>query len=196
MDWSACYQTGETPWEKGEPHPALPSFLSTHQHLFANRPRIFHPGCGFGRDVALLAELAESVTALDIAEEAISMAKTLHSAKNIHWELGDLFTWSECESYDLVWEHTFISAIPPSSRSDYARIVHQVLKPGGIFCGIFFLNPDHDPDEGPPFHISREQLHAMFDFGFELLEDHPNPVTYECRENRETLMIWKRKESS
>lgn len=193
MDWSACYQNGETPWEKGEPHPVLSSFLGSHQHLFEKRPRIFHPGCGYGRDAAVLAEVAESITALDIAEEALAMARKLHSAKNIRWQKADLFKWPEIEEYDLVWEHTCISALPISTRDDYARVIHQVLKPGGIFCGIIFLNPDHDPVEGPPFHISREELHAMFDFRFELLEDHPNPPTYKGRENRETLMIWKRK---
>lgn len=193
MDWSACYQNGETPWEKGAPHPALSSFLSSHQDLFANEPRIFHPGCCFGRDAAVLARVAESITAIDIAVEPIAMAKQLHPAKNIRWEIGDLFTWPEEDCYDLVWEHTCISAIAPSTRSDYARTIHQVLKPGGIFCGIIFLNPDHDPDQGPPFHISRAELHDMLDFGFDLLEDLPNPPTYEGREDRETLMIWRKR---
>lgn len=193
VDWEAHYRDGKTPWEKGEPHPVLPLFLLTHASLFNKRPHIFQPGCGYGRDAALLAEHATSVTALDIADAPIAEAKRLHPTADIRWEVGDLFTWPETRKYDLVWEHTCISAIPPPSRSDYARVVHQVLKPKGILCGVFFLNPDHDPEAGPPFHISRSQLHEMFDSGFDLIEDLPNPPTYEGRENRETLMIWKKR---
>lgn len=193
IDWEAQYRDGETPWEKGEPHPALPLFLRSHAALFEKNPRVFHPGCGYGRDAALLAEQAESVTALDIAETPIAEAKKLHSHQNIRWAIGDLFTWPEIEKYNLVWEHTCISALPPSVRPDYARAIHQVLKPSGILCGVFFLTPDHDPEEGPPFQIRREQLHEMFDFGFDLIEDLPDPVTYKDRENRETIMVWKKR---
>lgn len=195
MDWSARYRDGDTPWEKGEHHPALPLFLDSHQALFKNRPRIFHPGCGFGRDAAFLAPLATSVTALDISEEALNTARNLHSHTNIRWAQADLFNWPEKDSYQLVWEHTCLCAIPPTTRPDYAQIIHQVLEPHGLLCGIFFLNPNRHPNEGPPFPISREELHALFDFGFDLIEDHPNPTTYLGRENRETLMIWQKKSS-
>jgi SAM-dependent methyltransferase len=194
LDWDAAYASGDIPWDKGEPHPALPLFLESHLHLFVKKPRIFHPGCGFGHDAAVLSEWSSELTALDLAAQAIATAKKLYpSPPHLRWEQGDLFTWPEKEHYDLVWEHTCISGLVPSSRIHYARSVHQVLKPGGILCGIFFLNPDHPPDEGPPFHLSRADLHGMFDFGFDLLEDLPNPPTYEGRENRETMMIWKKK---
>ncbi len=194
IDWDARYRDGETPWEKGMAHPALPFFIESHPAFFEGKPRLFHPGCGYGRDAAHLAPLCREITALDIAEEAITNAKNLYPAlENIRWEQGDLFTWDEPEHYDLVWEHTCFCAITPSYRAAYVRAIHTLLKPGGLLLGIFFLTPDHPIGEGPPFRVSRDQLNHFFGKDFELIEDIPNPPTYDGREDTETIMIWRKR---
>ncbi|MGJ8697487.1 MAG: methyltransferase domain-containing protein [Verrucomicrobiaceae bacterium] len=190
VDWDSCYRDGETPWEKGMAHPALPLFLSNHPDLFHPKPRIFHPGCGFGHDAALLAPHSSEITALDLARAPIAKARELHPAPNINWQIGDLFSWPEKEAYHFAWEHTCFCAIPTDRRPDYARALHQILKPGGHLAGIFFLNPDHPVEEGPPFGVTRNELNNHFSPYFDLLLDHPDPPTFEGRENRETLMIW------
>ena len=193
VDWDARYRDGETPWEKGMAHPALPFFVSSHPGIFEKKPRVFHPGCGFGHDAAILVSHCEELTALDLAAAPLEAAKDLYPTENIRWEVGDLFAWDEPEKYDLVWEHTCFCAIPLEFRTKYVKAVHRLLKPGGHLAGIFFLNPDHALEEGPPFGVTRDELNGFFGNGFELLEDHPKPETYEGRENRETLMVWRKR---
>ncbi|MDB4299410.1 TPMT family class I SAM-dependent methyltransferase [bacterium] len=193
IDWDARYRDGETPWEKGMAHPALPFFVSKHPELFAEKPRLFHPGCGYGHDAGRLAPLCSELTALDLAAEPIARAKALYPAPNIHWEVGDLFAWDEPGKYDLVWEHTCFCAIPLNRRPEYVRAIHALLKTGGFLTGVFFIEPDHLPEEGPPFGVTREELNQLFAEDFELIEDLPNPPTYEGRENRETVMIWQKR---
>jgi SAM-dependent methyltransferase len=193
VDWDARYRDGETPWEKGTAHPALPFFVASHPGLFEGKPRVFHPGCGFGHDAAILAPHCEELTALDLAAVAVEAAKDLYPAKNIRWEAGNLFAWDEAGKYDLVWEHTCFCAIPLKLRTEYVEAVHRLLKPGGHLVGVFFLNPDHALEEGPPFGVSRDDLNGFFGDRFELLEDHPDPETYEGREKREAIMVWRKR---
>src|SRR5690349_19537326 len=54
-EWENRYQKGETPWEKGEAHPALISFL--RRTPVAGRGLV--PGCGSGHDVRALAATAD-----------------------------------------------------------------------------------------------------------------------------------------
>ena len=194
VDWDARYRDGEIPWEKGMPHPGLLFFVERHREIFADAPRLFHAGCGYGRDASYLALFCSELTALDISEAPIDGAKKLYpEIKNINWHTADLFTWDEPEKYDLVWEQSCFCAIPLERRQDYVRSVHALLKPGGLLVAVFFLNPDHPPEEGPPFGVTREELNDFFAENFELLEDSPNPPTYEGRENRETIMVWRKR---
>src|SRR6266542_6168987 len=48
-DWEARYQSGDMPWEKGEPSPGLVDFLGAQPEL--RRGTVVVPGCGTGHDV-------------------------------------------------------------------------------------------------------------------------------------------------
>ena len=194
VDWNACYHSGETPWEKGEPHPELPFLLSGHREVFSNASAILVPGCGVGHDAAAIAKATPAtVTGLDLAEGAIALASSRHADSPVSWKVGDLFTWQG--RFDLVFEHTCFCAIPPDRRADYASTMGRLIPPGGYLVGIFFLNPDHEGEEGPPFGVSVEELKDYFEPDFDLEWSRQPQRTYEGREGdgRELAMIWKRR---
>ena len=198
MDWGRCYRQGDTPWEKGEPHPELPFLLERYRELFAESDRLLIPGCGFGHDAALIAGTAGGeIEGLDIVKEAVMEAKEKYPMENISWQCGDLFEWSEGKegAYDMVWEHTCFSAIPPETRLNYAVAMASLIRQNGYLLGVFFPNPDHPAEDGPPFHVSVAELHQLFDKDF-LLEWSAEPSkTYESRQGRgrELSMLWQRK---
>lgn len=194
IDWSARYQTGETPWEKGEPHPELPFLISNHREIIESAGSVLVPGCGFGHDARLIASsTAGQVVGLDLAPEAIAKAGEKDKRENLSWVLGDLFEWDG--AYDLVFEHTCFCAIPVARRIDYVAKMADLLSSGGHLLGIFFLNPDHESEEGPPFGVSVEELNAFFSEHFELVWSMPPSKTYEARvgEGRELAMLWRRR---
>jgi len=194
VDWNLRYQTGETPWEKGEPHPELPFLLSAHQGIFASAESVFVPGCGVGHDVALIRAVNQGeVLGLDIADEAIDRATARYSDLDISWQAGDLFTWQGV--YDLVFEHTCFCAIPVARRPDYVEAMARLIPSGGHFAGIFFLNPDHEGEEGPPFGVGPEELERYFSSDFVLQWSRAPQKTFKSREGegRELCMIWRRK---
>lgn len=190
-DWESCYQEGNTPWDRGTHAPVLNELDESHPGLF--RGKILVPGCGLGHDARWFAKRGCDVTALDIAPTAIERGRALDSHGTVNFVEGSLFDLPSGlpGSFDIVWEHTCLSAMPPQLRPQYARGMTSALKPGGLIIGVFYLNPDLDPGEtGPPFGLSLEELTAMWaSVGMEPREHWVPKTAYEGRENRELFMI-------
>ncbi len=187
-DWENRYHTGDMPWEKGAPHPALIAFLKSNPV----HGRVLVPGCGTGHDVRALAATADEVVGLDIAPSAITRAKAQPAVGGERYLLGDLFALppSLRGKFDVVFEHTCFCAIDPSLRESYVTAVAGALKPGGHLLASFYLDPGLDPGEsGPPFGVTREQLDAFFSPRFTPVREWQPPATYPGREGRETFRL-------
>lgn len=197
-DWQNQYATGQTPWDRGAPAPALLAYLAAHPVT----GRVLVPGCGTGQDVKALAQAgAVEVTGLDLAPLAVERAQQfLADTPHTQVLLGDLFTVCHTPSlagqFDLVWEHTCYCAIPPARREDYVSAVAAALKPGGHLLGVFYLNPwdkDEDQTQGPPFGTGLDELRQMMETRFRLVEAWQPDVAYPGREGREWCGLFEKK---
>lgn len=187
-DWDERYRTGETPWDKGAPHPALIAFLKAQPV----HGRVLVPGCGLGHDVRALAATADEVTGLDIAPAAIRASKAQPAIGGERYVLGDLFALPPAMrgAFDCVFEHTCFCAIDPGLRTDYVAAVAGALRPGGHLLAIFYLDPGLDPGEGgPPFGTSKLELDALFSSRFSLVKEWQPAATYPGREGRELFRV-------
>jgi SAM-dependent methyltransferase len=185
-DWEAQYQRGETPWDKGAPHPALLDFLRTEKIA----GRVLVPGCGTGHDVRALAAHGAEAIGLDLAAGAIAKAESFPRAGREHYVQGDLFALPAgmCGAFDWVFEHTCFCAIDPGRRGEYVRAVHAALRPGGRLLAIFYLDPGNDsPEEGPPFESTLGEIDRLFSPLFTLAREWPPASTYPHREGREWM---------
>ncbi|MEW6325849.1 MAG: thiopurine S-methyltransferase, partial [Nitrospirota bacterium] len=91
--------------------------------------------------------------------------------------------------YDWLFEHTFFCAIDPSLRDRYMETAASLLKPGGHLLGVFY---HIQPETGPPFGATREELLDRFKPKFSL-EFECVPRSYESRMGKELLMLWRRR---
>jgi SAM-dependent methyltransferase len=150
------------------------------------------PGCGSGHDVRAISSKGAEVTGLDLSETALRFARDFPRAGSEIYEQGDLFAlpkeWDA--QLDWVFEHTCFCAIPPERRADYVRAVSRVLKPGGHYLAIFFLDPG--VEQGPPHGSTREEITALFDPDFELLEEWIPEKTFAGREGQELCQLRRR----
>jgi 2-polyprenyl-3-methyl-5-hydroxy-6-metoxy-1,4-benzoquinol methylase len=187
-EWEERYRRGDTPWEKGAPHPALVAWLEKH----ALTGRVLVPGCGSGHDVRALAARGAEVVGLDIAPSAIRAARHHLPVGRESYEVGDFFrppaAWRG--AFDGLFEHTCFCAIDPSLREAYARSAATVLRPGGHFLAIFYLDPG--PEDGPPFGCTKAGLDVLFSPAFRLLEERDMLPTHPGREGREILRLYER----
>ena len=190
-DWESCYQQGETPWDQGKPSPPLMAEIK-------RRPvsgRVLVIGCGAGHDVAALAGLGLDVTGLGIAPTAIAKARANYPRHAERFVLGDLFKLPSAlrGAFDVVVEHTCLSALPPEQRPLYAASVRAALKPDGQIIGVWFIKPDLDPGEtGPPFPLPVAELDALFAGNFEIVTDYVPGNSFPQRAYRERVRVLRR----
>lgn len=104
--------------------------------------------------------LLPDITLIDIAPLLTQTLaeKFKHSEKGrIKIITGDFFEHEG--KYDLILEQTFLSALNPSLRPEYAAKMHQLLTPGGRLAGVLF---NKHFDESPPYGGGEEEYRELF----------------------------------
>jgi methyl halide transferase len=211
--WEGLYAGGQDGWDLGEPTLALADWLDAGGRFeppparAANAksapggsagaiaiPRIAVPGAGRGHDARLLARRGYRVTAFDFAEAAVAEARRLAAAEAVELavERRDVFTLAHdhAGAFDGVWEYTCFCAIDPARRDEYARVLHAILRPGGLLLACFF--PLREGDDGPPFPVSRADVERALAGRFTVLEAGPPPRSVERRRGLEWLVCARR----
>ena len=195
-DWEACYRGGDTPWDKGQPAPPLLELLGRKPLALWGDGPVLVPGCGFGHDVRALAATGLPVVGLDIAETAVQRARGFPATGRESYEAGDFLdpAWRRGRGFSAIWEHTCFCAMDPGLRGKYAEAAADVLGPGQILAGVYYLTPN-DPDEdggGPPFNVTVEELDALFAPWFERIDAWVPQQVYPGREGREWTGIFRK----
>jgi len=167
-------------WDIGEPLP---------------RGTAFVPGCGRGYSlVALAAAGFDAVTGLEIAPTAQQAATEFVATQRDHVDVSkiqvvvdDFFKYEGPPGgFDLVYDCTFLCAIPPETRQQWAAKMAELVKPGGEIVTLIFPVFDKRPDPvdgdvgpGPPFQMSPalvESLLVPAGFKQKLLEPVPREL--------------------
>ena len=190
-NWEEMYQRGETHWDRGSASPPLAEWVTANRDKLNGRVIVI--GCGTGHDVAFLHRQGVDVWGLDIAPTALEKAKAQYpEVPTDHWLCEDLFNPPSTlrRQFDVVVEHTCLSGIPPELRTNYRDGVLALSKPGGLIAGVWFINPDLEPDHvGPPYPLPVERLDAMFAAAGEVLEDYVPKVAFPGRDGRERVRV-------
>lgn len=95
-------------------------------------------GGGGGRHAVHLARRGLDVTVVDFAGEGLQAARALAEAAGVSLRLvhADLTDWTPDRTWDAALA-TFVQLLP-EQRPRFWRLVHDVLRPGGRFAGVFF----------------------------------------------------------
>ena len=191
MDWEEMYRKGEVFWDRGGPSPPLKQYLERH----VVRGRALVPGSGRGHEVALAVEHGLDATGLDIAPTAVAEARARYPHLAERFVTASLFDPPEemRGAYDVVLEHTCMSALQPTLRPDYRRGIDLTLRRGGLLIGVWYISPALDPgEEGPPYPFRVAELTALFAEGYEIVEDYVPEVAFAGREGQERVRVLRR----
>ena len=192
--WEALYASSQDGWELGEPAPSLVAWLDGGGS-FAPGARVAVPGAGRGHDARLLARRGYVVTGFDFAEVAVAEARRLAERDGVSatFERLDVFALKPDfgHAFDAVWEYTCFCAVDPDRRPEYARVLHDILKPGGSLLACFY--PLRDGTDGPPFPVSRAGIEATLAPYFDILESGPPQASPERRRGLEWLVAARRR---
>ncbi|KAI7233390.1 hypothetical protein KC330_g5425 [Hortaea werneckii] len=212
--WNAMWEQNVTPWDRGEPSPALVDTLQyklpqieasssqdtssnkAHNQQPTRRKKALVPGCGRGYDVLLLAAYGYDAYGLDTSTLAIQGAQELAQSPDratkypsnnpsgtgpgtatfleADFFSDDFLTQThspttttttttgpeqpaEPKTFDLIYDYTFLCALPPALRPAWSKRMSQLLSPlGGILICLEFPLKKPPSSGGPPHGLTRE----------------------------------------
>lgn len=182
--WDSRYRGGTTPWDAGGVPPALLAWLEKER----SKMRILVPGCGAGYEVQAFAERGHDVLGIDFSDAALEVAKRRVEGRV---RKADFFALTEAP-FDLVYERTFLCALPRHRWPDWAGKIPTLVRPGGRLAGFFYLN---DNERGPPFGIDPARLKELLGMSFALTEERSIPAeqSVPALAGHEVWQVWERR---
>ncbi|WP_321816212.1 MULTISPECIES: methyltransferase domain-containing protein [unclassified Paraburkholderia] len=183
--WDERFERGFTPWDQAGVLPAFEAFAAAHPAA-----NVLIPGCGNAWEARWLAERGRTVRAIDFAPSAVAHARAaLGDYANVV-EQADFYTYTPPFTPAWIFERAFLCALPKVQRADYARRMAELLAPGALLAGYFFIG---ETPKGPPFGIARDELDALLTPHFSLIDDQPVEGSLPVFQGRERWLTWRRK---
>lgn len=188
-EWDRMWQQKTTPWDRSEPNPALTDALNEKSIIIGpstqsgRRKKVLIPGCGRGYDVLLFASHGYDAYGLDVSQTAVDACQELdkeqgdddkkYPVKNTKVGRGsrqflavdffeDDFSSHTNGGFDIIYDYTFLCAIPPGMRPQWAKRMSELLAPDGSL--ICLESPLAKPPNagGPPHGLSSELYMQLF----------------------------------
>ncbi|KIR53760.1 hypothetical protein I315_03885 [Cryptococcus gattii Ru294] len=205
--WEERWAQGRTLFDQSAAHPAFVKFLKSDTASELGVPKsgkALVPGCGRGYDVHLLASTGLDATGLDLAPTGVEAAR--------HWigsqpstsgktdvVVQDFFTYHPSEKFDVIYDYTFLCALPPSLRSEWARQTTQLANiatnTNPILITLMYPLPPTARSGGPPFALSEEIYEELLKGqGWKMVwsEDIKEPTRMVGAPGGEKLAVWQR----
>ena len=184
--WCKRFGEGGTPWDAGRVQGDFASFVAARTQPL----NTLIPGCGSAWEASHLADHRWPVTALDFSPTAVACAREVLADQAVDLVCADFFAWQPAQALDLIYERAFLCALPRKLWADWGKRVAELLPPGGLLAGYFFVC---DQLKGPPFGILPEQLDALLLPNFECLTNQPVADSIPVFAGRERWQVWRRR---
>eukprot|EP00877_Chromochloris_zofingiensis_P008226 jgi/Chrzof1/3657/Cz13g04010.t1 len=191
-------------WDAAQCSPQLLDLISSGALTVAGK-RVLVPGCGRGYDVIAFAQAGAAASiGLEISPVGVREASA-YVQQQLPPELApqaqvleaDFFTYQDPGGpFDIGYDYTFLCALHPDMRKDWATAWGKHLKPGGELVTLIFpVDPSADANLGPPWPVTPElYTQLLADSGWECVHLSPVPshLSHPGRVGKEWLGCWKR----
>ena len=174
LPWDASYRDGPAPWDIGRPQPVVVRLASAGRFTGA----VLDAGCGTGENALHLASHGLSVLGFDVAETALTLARTKAAARGLDVEFvaADAFRLDRLQRrFQTVLDCGLFHTFDREEQPRYAASLASVTETGGTLHLLCFS--DEGPDTGP-HPISQDDLRAAFkpDNGWNIVAIEPDRV--------------------
>jgi hypothetical protein len=161
--WSAAARDEvDMPWDRTEPYPPVVAHVRSGGD--GGRRRAAVVGAGLGADAELLASHGYRTVAFDVAPSAVELARRRHPGTQVDYRVADLLDLPGdlVGAFDLVVDVFTVQALPRTMREEAVAGVRSLLAPGGELLTVQFVLPDAaDPDQGPPWLLTRDEVESV-----------------------------------
>lgn len=104
--------------------------------------QVLELACGTGLWTEQLLPHAAHITAVDAAEEVLSINRACVGSPAVEYVQANLFDWLPTRRYDVVFFGFWLTHVPPERFDAFWKLVENALKPGGR---IFFVDSRYEP---------------------------------------------------
>ncbi|HZZ93278.1 MAG TPA: methyltransferase [Usitatibacter sp.] len=183
--WDLRYEAGFAPWDAGRVPARLRRFISE-----VPPARALVPGCGSAYEVRALAEAGWQVLGIDFSAEALAAARTVMGPFQDRLRQADFFGVLPEAPFDVVYERAFLCALPRRLWTAWAARMAQIVAPGGLLAGYFFIA---DSERGPPFPLrDAHELDGLLQRDFERIGDEAVADSIAVFAGHERWQAWRR----
>ncbi len=182
--WDERFALGITPWDRGGVPRALRDFAAAHPAR-----RCLIPGCGAAHDLAFLSAAGWDALAIDFSARAVAAARRAAGPWVERVREADFFSFAPPGPLDAIYERAFLCAMPPAMWPRVAARWAELLAPGALLIGYFFID---DKPRGPPYGITRAGLETLLRPGFACLADDAVDDSIPVFAGKERWMVWRR----
>lgn len=167
--WEQFYQRTEAeemPWYWRELEPDIEEALN---ELGVDTGRILDLGTGPGTQAMALARRGFRVTATDISETAVKLARARAEKQGqvIDWKQDDILDSTLTGPFDLIFDRGCFHVLSPKDRRLYTQIIARLLVPTGLLLLKTFSDEESGADG--PHRFAPAQLEDCFAENFETL---------------------------
>ena len=156
--WDASYQGGPPPWDIGQPQPAIVRVASEGGFSGA----VLDAGCGTGENALHVASLGLSVVGVDVAETALTIARSKADERGIHvaFVAADAFQLERLgRRFSTVMDCGLFHTFDSDERQRYVASLASVIEHHGTLFVLCFS--DEGPETGP-HPIGQQELREAF----------------------------------
>ena len=159
--WDNIYQGAreEIPWDVGNPSKELTELVKDMTPCSA-----LDVGCGTGTEAIYLARNGFKISAIDISETAIQIAKDKAEKEkvSIDFKVGSVLNLPFASNvFRFVNDRGCFHAIEPKDREKFVSEINRVLKPGGVYLMLCFSDKEPENDK-EPYRFSEIEIRNIF----------------------------------
>jgi 2-polyprenyl-3-methyl-5-hydroxy-6-metoxy-1,4-benzoquinol methylase len=93
--------------------------------------RALELACGTGLWTEALADVADTVLAIDSAPEMLAIARDRVKSANVRFEIADVFSWTTEETFDVIFFAAWLSHVPISRFDQFWLMLRKLLAEDG-----------------------------------------------------------------
>ena len=154
------------PWARLTVNPLLEAYLNKNEHHHGKALVI---GCGLGDDAVALEAAGYEVTAIDVSQTALEVAKERFPESNVAFEKQDIFEMPECYLgyFDFVFEALTIQSLPVEFREKMIKAIADTLAPKAHL--LLVAHKKEAEFTGPPWPLQAHELEWFKKYGLKEL---------------------------
>jgi SAM-dependent methyltransferase len=130
--WNDRYLYRDTPWENAAHHPEMERLFS---YYIEKGQTVLEIGCGTGVNAKWLNQVGYKVTAVDISDEAIKLAKTNNKAVNFLC-MDFLKEANSLPSFQVIFDCAVLQVLAKDKRFDFVKAVASHCEESGYWINI------------------------------------------------------------